>query len=113
MPPDYVLPPSDVLLAQGESNASQPASASGRDSPPSPVDGAYLTRIAVRSLARIVIVEVKQPRVVNHVGAMAALRRVSALEHTVSKYCLGTALVAPVRANCFKPALRAVERLSA
>ena len=59
MPPDYVLPLPDVFLAEGESSASQPASASGRDPPPpAPLDGAYLTRIAVRSLARIVIVPV-------------------------------------------------------
>jgi two-component system, LytTR family, response regulator len=60
MPPDFGLPSPDVLLAEGGSTASQPASASGKDPPPPapPLDGAYLTRIAVRSLARIVIVPV-------------------------------------------------------
>jgi len=60
MPPDHVLPPSDAMLADGGGNASHPASASGTDHPrpASPPDGAYLTRIAVRSLARIVIVPV-------------------------------------------------------
>ena len=59
MPPDHVLPPPDVLLAESESSASHAALAAGRNSPPAaPPDGAYLTRIAVRSLARIVIVPV-------------------------------------------------------
>jgi hypothetical protein len=64
-------------------------------------------------LDRLVIAEVKQPRFLNHVGAVAALRSINAIENALSKYCLGTILVAPVRANVFKPAVRAVERLSA
>ena len=60
MPPDFVLPSPDVLVARSESDASGPTAASGQDPPPRamPADDGYLTRIAVRSLARIVIVAV-------------------------------------------------------
>ena len=64
-------------------------------------------------LAGIVIAEVKQSRYVSHAGAAAAFRGLNVREEALSKYCLATILVAPVRANIFKPALRAVERLSA
>ena len=64
-------------------------------------------------LARIVIAEVKQSCHVNHSGAVAAFRGLNVREEALSKYCLATILVAPVRANIFKPALKAIERLSA
>lgn len=65
----------------------------------------------IEELPRIVVAEVKQER---HAaaGAVAALLAQQAREASVSKYCLGTVLLAPVPANVFKPALRAIERLS-
>jgi hypothetical protein len=63
-------------------------------------------------VSRVVVAEVKQSRHANHVGAVCALRDLHARAEPVSKYCLGTSLLAPVRANVFKPALRAIERLS-
>ncbi len=79
------------------------------------IDRDFMVKAGTHSeqLDRIVIAEVKQPRFVNHVGAVAALRSINAFEEALSKYCLGTILVAPVCANVFKPAMRAVERLSA
>lgn len=54
MPPDFVLPASGALLADTE-----PTGAPDSDAPSqSPSTDGYLTRIAVRSLARIVIVPV-------------------------------------------------------
>lgn len=67
---------------------------------------------SVEQLGRVVIAEVKQARYVNHSGAVESLRSVHAREMALSKYCLATALVAPVRANVFKPTLRAVARLT-
>ena len=59
MPPDYALPSPAVLLADTE-----PPVASEKDDPATPggpaAEGPYLTRIAVRSLARIVIVPVHE-----------------------------------------------------
>jgi hypothetical protein len=63
-------------------------------------------------LDRIVIAELKQPQCVNHAGAAVILRTLDASSEALSKYCLATILLAPVRANIFKPALRAVQRLS-
>jgi hypothetical protein len=63
-------------------------------------------------VSRLVIAEVKQSRHTDHLGAIPALRAVHARAEALSKYCLGTILLVPVRANVFKPALRAVERLS-
>jgi hypothetical protein len=60
-----------------------------------------------------VIGEVKQAQYSNHLGAVAALRDLHVREATFSKYCVGTALVAAVAGNVFKPTLKAVERLSA
>lgn len=67
----------------------------------------------VAQMGGIVIAEVKQSHYVNHAGAVATFRELHAREVALSKYCLGTILVAPVRGNIFKPALRAVERLLA
>jgi hypothetical protein len=63
-------------------------------------------------ISRVVIAEVKQSRYVHHGGAVDALRGVHAREAKLSKYCLGTILMAPVRANIFKPVFRTIERLS-
>lgn len=67
---------------------------------------------AVAALGAVVIAEVKQARHRNHSGAIDVLRRVHAPEVALSKYCVATVLVAPVPANVFKPALRAVARLA-
>jgi hypothetical protein len=64
-------------------------------------------------LGRIVFAEVKQPHRGSHGGAAETLRTLNAREEALSKYCLGTILVAPVRANVFKPTLRTIRRLSA
>jgi hypothetical protein len=64
-------------------------------------------------LTHAVIVEVKQARHSNHTPAIRALRRFRIREQSISKYCVATAVVAAVRSNTFKSALRAVERLSA
>jgi len=64
-------------------------------------------------LPHLVIVEIKQGRFSNRTPAVRALRAVHVRERPVSKYCLATAKLAPVRTNTFRPALLAVERLSA
>ena len=67
--------------------------------------------VRVEEFPNVVVVEVKQERQVT-AGAVAALLAQQAREASVSKYCLGTILLASVPANVFKPALRAIERLS-
>ena len=64
-------------------------------------------------LPELVIAEVKQARFANAGPVVHALRRLHIREETLSKYCLATVRLAPVRANAFKPALRAVERVIA
>jgi hypothetical protein len=66
----------------------------------------------VEPLSHVVIAEVKQFQHLNHAGAVAGFRHIHAREVALSKYCVATLLVAPVPANVFKPALRAIERLS-
>jgi len=61
----------------------------------------------------IAIVEVKQPRFRNDTPGVLALHRQHVRETSISKYCTGTAILAPVRFNSFRPTLRAIERLSA
>lgn len=62
---------------------------------------------------RVVVAEVKQARHSTGTPAVAALRALHVHEGSVSKYCLATVILADVRSNIFKPALRAVEHLSA
>jgi hypothetical protein len=76
-----------------------------------PPQGGTCVSAATR-LTDVVIVEVKQARYSNHTPAIRALRRFRVREKSISKYCIATAAVAAVRGNTFKPALRAVERLS-
>jgi VTC domain len=61
----------------------------------------------------LVIVEIKQARYSNITSVVEALRRLHVRERPLSKYCLATVRLAGVRANIFRPTLRAVERLSA
>jgi hypothetical protein len=67
--------------------------------------------VRVEQLPDVVVAEVKQERHASG-GAVAALLAQHAREAAVSKYCLGTVLLAPVPGNVFKPALRAIERFS-
>lgn len=67
--------------------------------------------VRVEELPHVVVAEVKQERHAT-AGAVAALLTQQAREASVSKYCLGTILLASVPHNVFKPALRAIERLS-
>jgi hypothetical protein len=64
-----------------------------------------------KSVAGVVIVEIKQARYSSVHGAARALRALNVREQAVSKYCLATTRLTPVRMNTFKPAFRAVERL--
>ena len=63
-------------------------------------------------LPGVVIAEIKQPCYSNGSTAVRAFRTLGLREHAVSKYCLATARLAPVRTNTFKPTMRIVERLS-
>jgi hypothetical protein len=63
-------------------------------------------------LPGLVVAEIKQARQANSGAAVRALRRLHVREQTLSKYCLATVRLAPVRANTFKPSLRAVERVT-
>ena len=64
-------------------------------------------------LPRVAVVEIKQGRFSSHTPAVWALRTMGVRERQVSKYCLATAMLAPVTTNTFRPVLLAVERLSA
>jgi hypothetical protein len=64
-------------------------------------------------LPELVIAEIKQARYDNAGPAIQTLRRHHVREETLSKYCLATVRLAPVRANTFRPSLRAVERVTA
>jgi VTC domain-containing protein len=61
----------------------------------------------------LVVGEVKQARFAHAGPVVHVLRRLRISEETLSKYCLATVRLAPVRGNTFKPALRAVERVIA
>ena len=61
----------------------------------------------------VVVVEIKQARYTNDSPAVRALRGLHVRGRSVSKYCLATAMLAAVRCNRFRPALRAMEQLSA
>jgi VTC domain len=67
--------------------------------------------VQVEELPHVVVAEVKQERHAT-AGAIATLLAQQAREVSLSKYCLGTILLASVPANVFKPALRAIERVS-
>ena len=70
-------------------------------------DGRY------RYMPRLVVGEIKQERIVNRSSSVTAFRAVRAREVSFSKYCIGTALLAGVSANVFKPSLRAAARETA
>jgi hypothetical protein len=66
----------------------------------------------MKRIPDVVIAEIKQPRYSAVHGAARAFRLLNVREESVSKYCLGTAWLAPVRSNAFKPAIRRLEALS-
>jgi hypothetical protein len=63
-------------------------------------------------LPHIVIVEVKQGRYSNGTPTVRTLRALHVREHRLSKYCVASAMMAPVPAHVFKPVLRAMEQMS-
>ena len=62
-------------------------------------------------LTGVAIAEVKQARYSSATGASVAFRSLNIREQAFSKYCVGTARMAPVRMNTFKPAFRSVEQM--
>jgi hypothetical protein len=66
-------------------------------------------RAALRGVA---IAEVKQAHCRNTSGAVEAFRAFHVREYGLSKYCLATSRLAAVRANRFRPVLRAVEQMA-
>ena len=68
---------------------------------------------APRSLRGVAVAEIKQACYRNDTPAMRALRALHVRERAFSKYCIGTALLAPVRSHCFRQTLRYVDRLCA
>lgn len=61
----------------------------------------------------LIVAEIKQGRYRNDSPSIRVLRALRVRERAFSKYCVGTALLAPVRSHVFLPTLRFVERLSA
>jgi len=61
-------------------------------------------------VSNVVIAEIKQARHSNTNRAVRVFRMLGVREHVLSKYCLATARLAPVRMNTFKPAFRTLER---
>lgn len=66
-----------------------------------------------RPLPGLAVVEIKQARYSNDTASIGALRSLHVRERAFSKYCVGTALLAPVRAHAFQDTVRFVERLCA
>ena len=65
-----------------------------------------------RPLPGIAVVEIKQRAYRNDTPSIRALRALHIRERGFSKYCLGTAMLAPVRSQPFRETLRLLERLS-
>jgi hypothetical protein len=63
-------------------------------------------------LPGVVIAEIKQARYSNVHGASRIFRDLGVREERLSKYGFGTACLAAVRANAFKPVLRTLTRLA-
>lgn len=64
-----------------------------------------------RRLHGVAVAEIKQARYGNDTPSIRVLRRLHVRERAFSKYCIGTALLAPVRSHVFRPTLRFVDRL--
>ena len=64
-----------------------------------------------RPLRGLAVAEVKQATYRNDTPSLRALRALHIRERAFSKYCIGTALLAPVRSDAFRPTLRFVDRL--
>jgi hypothetical protein len=69
------------------------------------------TDVARRPLPGVAIAEVKQARYANDTPSVRGLRALHMRERGFSKYCLGTAMLAPVRSQGFSESLRLLERL--
>jgi hypothetical protein len=66
---------------------------------------------ARRPLPGVAIAEVKQACYANDTPSVRGLRALHLRERGFSKYCLGTAMLAPVRSHAFGESLRLLERL--
>ena len=64
-------------------------------------------------LPGVAIAEIKQARYANRSPSVRALRALHVRERQVSKYCLAMVRLSAERTNAFRPALRAMETLSA
>lgn len=69
--------------------------------------------IQCRQLPGVTVVEVKQTRHRNDTASIGVLRSLHLRERAFSKYCIATALLAPVHSHAFQPTLRLVDRLCA
>ncbi|MEQ1759670.1 MAG: polyphosphate polymerase domain-containing protein [Vicinamibacterales bacterium] len=76
-------------------------------------DFSFRTIHSDRAWEQAAIVEIKQPRYHHDTPSVRALRDLGVRESSISKYCVGLAMLSPLRANSFKPALRDIERISA
>jgi hypothetical protein len=65
----------------------------------------------LEDLRHMAVVEVKQARQHNDTAIIRGLRGLHARELRVSKYCVGTMLLTPLRANVFLPVLKALQRM--
>lgn len=64
-----------------------------------------------RRLHGVAVAEIKQARYRNDTPSIRVLRALHVRERAFSKYCIGTALLAPVRSHVFRHTLRYVDRL--
>lgn len=76
-------------------------------------DMGVAANIQSRQLTGVTVVEVKQARHRNDSASIGVLRSLHLRERAFSKYCIATALLAPVRSHAFQPTLRLVDRLCA
>jgi hypothetical protein len=61
-----------------------------------------------KSLDNIAIIEIKQDKLINLTQAENVLKSMRIKEGFISKYCLGMALLRPVKQNLFKPKIRKI-----
>jgi hypothetical protein len=66
---------------------------------------------APRRLPGVAVAEIKQSCYGNDTPSIRVLRALHVRERSFSKYCIGTALLAPVRSHAFRHTLRFVDRL--
>lgn len=61
-----------------------------------------------RKLEKIAIVEIKQDNIKHPTAAEISLKNMHIKEGFISKYCLGMAMLKPVKQNLFKPVIRKI-----